>query len=142
MEGNLSGRIMAIDYGTKRTGIAVTDPLRIIPTALDTIDTNKLMDFLDGYFSREFVSLIVVGLPLHNDGTPTRLEEDIRGFLRSVQKKYPSLTVERVDEAFSSAKAQQIILQSGARRKKRQDKSLVDKVSAAVILHEFMDRHL
>ena len=139
---DLPGRIMSLDYGTKRTGIAVTDPLRLIATGLDTVDTHKLFPYLEAYFSKEKVSLLIIGLPLHADGTATKLEDDIRGFIRKIQKIFPDLTVDRIDESFSSAKAKQIILQSGASRKKRQDKSLLDKVSASLILQEYMDYHM
>lgn len=139
---DLPGRIMSLDYGTKRTGIAVTDPLRLIATGLDTVDTHKLFPYLEAYFSKEKVSLLIIGLPLHADGTATKLEDDIRGFIRKIQKIFPDLTVDRIDESFSSAKAKQIILQSGASRKKRQDKSLLDKVSASLLLQEYMDHHM
>lgn len=139
---DLPGRIMSLDYGSKRTGIAVTDPLRLIATGLDTVDTHKLLPYLEAYFSKEKVSLLIIGLPLHADGTATKLEDDIRGFIRKIQKSYPDLPIDRIDESFSSAKAKQVILQSGASRKKRQDKSLLDKVSASLILQEYMDYHM
>lgn len=139
---DLPGRIMSLDYGTKRTGIAVTDPLRLIATGLDTVDTHKLFTYLESYFKKEKVSLLIIGLPLHTDGTATKLEDDIRGFIRKIQKTYPDLTIDRIDESFSSAKAKQFILQSGASRKKRQDKSLLDKVSASIILQEYMDYYM
>lgn len=139
---DLQGRIMSLDYGTRRTGIAVTDPLRLIATGLDTVETHRLFPYLEAYFKKEKVSLLIIGLPLHADGTATKLEDDIRGFIRKIQKSYPDLTIDRIDESFSSAKAKQVIFQSGASRKKRQDKSLLDKVSASLILQEYMDYHM
>jgi len=140
MTVDLQGRVMALDYGTKRTGVAVTDPLRIICTPLKTVETPTLMSFLEDYFTTEYVSILVIGQPLNNEGLPTRMEDDIRGLIKKVKQKYPTLQIERIDESFSSSKAQQIIFQSGAKRKKRQDKSLIDKISAAVILQEYMER--
>lgn len=134
------GRILAIDYGTKRCGIAVTDPLRIIAQGLTTVTTKDLLTFLDSYFQEEEVDIIVIGEPLHKDGNPTAIHPQIVGLSRTISKKYPSKEVVLQDESYSSRDARQVILQSGAKKKKRQEKALVDKVSAGLILQEYLDR--
>lgn len=132
-------RILAIDYGAKRTGIAVSDPLKLIASGLDTVPTQDLLDFLANYFKEETVETIVVGLPTHPDGNPTNITHLVIGFIRKVKKLYPTIEVVTVDEHFTSAEAKDIILRSGAKKKKRQDKSLVDKVSAILILQSYME---
>jgi putative Holliday junction resolvase len=133
-------RILSIDYGTKRTGLAVTDPLQIIASGLDTVNTSELFDYLDGYFQEEEVEGVVVGEPFYPDGKPAQLSETINEFVQKLEKKYPDLKVFREDERYSSEEAKQIIRDSGAKKKKRQDKGLVDKVSAIIILEQFMRR--
>ncbi len=130
---------MSIDYGTKKTGIAVTDPLKIIANGLDTVPTNELMDFLDGYFFTETVEIIVFGTVMHADGTPGSNQEKINALMKNIQKKYPTIILTTFDESFTSERAKAIILQSGAKKKKRQDKSLVDKISAVLILQDYME---
>lgn len=137
-----TGRIMAIDYGTKRTGIAVTDPLQLIPMGLTTVATKDIYQFLEEYFIKEKVVLLLIGLPTHFDGTPTLLENDIRGFIRKISTKYPELNIERLDESYTSDIAREAIRKGGANRKKRQDKSLVDKMSALIMLQEYMQHNL
>ncbi|MEN0004083.1 MAG: Holliday junction resolvase RuvX [Bacteroidota bacterium] len=132
-------RILAIDYGTKRTGIAVTDPLQIIASGLDTVATQDLFAFLAHYFEQEEVETVVVGEPLHLDGQPTKIAHLVVGFVRKLQKLYPQIKVVLHDERYTSEDAKAIILQSGAKRKKRRDKALIDKVSAALILQDYMD---
>ncbi len=134
-------RILAIDYGRKRCGIAVSDPLQIIAGGLPTVETPRLREFLRDYMSREPVGTLVIGLPLHADGTSTELETDIQELIRFIHKLRPGLPVARIDEAFTSTRAKQVILDSGARKQKRRDKALVDKVSAVLILQEYMERH-
>ncbi|MCI5083856.1 MAG: Holliday junction resolvase RuvX [Saprospiraceae bacterium] len=135
-------RIMAIDYGTKRTGIAVSDPLQIIANGLNTVPTNTLMDFLEEYFKAEEVETIVIGEPRHADGNPTHVTPLVIGLERKLKKLYPEKTVLLQDEAFTSADARQIILQSGAKKKKRREKGLVDKISAVLILQAYMENQL
>lgn len=130
---------MAIDYGTKRTGIAVTDPLRLIAAPLDTVTTSDLFAFLAEYLSGEAVEKIVVGEPLHADGQPAQIHHLVIGFVRKLRKLYPDIEVVLHDERFTSEDARQVILQSGARKKKRRDKSLVDKVSAVLILQDYLE---
>lgn len=132
-------RVLAIDYGTKRTGIAVTDPLKLIASPLETISTDTLFAFLAGYLAKEEVETIVVGEPLHADGKPTPIHHLVMGVVRKLRKSFPHLNIELQDEAFSSEEARKVILQSGAKKQKRRDKSLVDKVSAAIILSEYLE---
>lgn len=132
---------MAIDYGTKRTGLAVSDPLQIIASGLDTITTHELLEFLSAYFKEEEVETIVIGEPRHADGNPTKITHFVIGLERKLKKLYPEKRVILQDEAFTSADAKQIILQSGAKKKKRRDKGLVDKISAVLILQEYMERN-
>lgn len=132
-------RIMGIDYGTKRTGIAVTDPLQIIASALTTVPTHELFDFIAKYLKEEEVEAIVVGEPMYPDGNPAQIADQVKGFVNKLRKQYPDIQVFMQDERYTSNMAKQIILQSGANRKKRQDKALVDKVSAAIILEDFLN---
>lgn len=131
-------RILGIDYGTKRTGIAATDPLQIIVNAVDTVATNELWAFLQDYLEREEVEKIVIGEPLTLDGKPAKITPLIVGFKRKIAKAYPHLEIASHDERFSSVAAKQIILQSGIKKKKRRDKSLVDKISAVLILQDYL----
>ncbi|MEM1218798.1 MAG: Holliday junction resolvase RuvX [Bacteroidota bacterium] len=134
------GRIMGIDYGSKRTGIAVTDPLRLIAQGLETVPTESLFPYLERYFKDEIVDQVVVGLPRHPDGNPTPITHLVIGFVRKLSKQYPALEVFEWEERFTSVAAQNIILQSGAKKSKRQDKGLVDTISAALILEDFMQQ--
>ncbi len=133
------GRVIGIDYGRKRTGIAVTDPDRIIATPLTTVPTHELMAFLVKYISDEDVDALVVGLPRQMDSSESESEQYIRPFIAQVEKRFPGLPVERVDERFTSMMAGRTIIESGVNRKARRDKSLVDKVSAAIILQTYLD---
>ncbi len=132
-------RIISIDYGTKRTGIAVTDPLQIIASGLDTVPTEQVFTFLKQYFQEEEVECMVVGLPLYPDGNPAQITPQIEQFVARVKQLFPDLKVVRQDERYTSEDAKRIILQSGVRKKKRRDKSLVDKVSAVLILQDYME---
>jgi putative holliday junction resolvase len=131
-------RIISIDYGLKRCGIATTDPLQIIVSALDTVDTDKLLVYLDRYISTELVEKMVVGLPTHKDGNFTCIKGDIDAFVAAFQKIWPSIVVDFADERFTSVMAKQVIIDSGAKKKKRQDKALVDRVSAVIILQKYL----
>lgn len=134
-------RILAIDYGTKRTGIAVTDPLQIIANGLDTVETKELLSYLETYFSEEEVETVVVGEPLHADDTPTYLEPHIIGFIRKLQKQFPELNIVRQDERFTSVMAKEALLESGLKQKKRRQKGLVDKMAATILLQEYLETH-
>lgn len=133
------GRIMAIDYGGKRTGIAVTDPLRIIASGLTTVPTKDLLGYIREYCRAEDVDVLVVGEPkrLHNEASD--IEKDIAKFLKKLKMVLPDLEVARVDERFTSKIASQSLIDSGLRKKKRQDKALLDEVSATIILQSYMD---
>ncbi|MBK9730226.1 MAG: Holliday junction resolvase RuvX [Chitinophagaceae bacterium] len=131
-------RILALDYGKKRTGIAVSDPLQIIATALETIETPQIFSFLHSYFLREAVECIVVGEPKNMNNTPSEISGDINNFIASFQQKFPAVPVKRIDERFTSKIASQTILAAGKNKKARRDKSLVDKVSAVIILQSYL----
>jgi putative holliday junction resolvase len=132
-------RIMAIDYGTKRVGIAVTDPNQIISTGLDTVHAKDVIEFLKKYFQREAVECIVVGEPKQMDATDSEMAVHANQFVRQLQKNFPSIPVKRVDERFTSKLAQQAILMSGVKKKGRQNKELVDMTSAIIILQSYME---
>ncbi len=132
------GRILAIDYGKKRCGIAVSDPLQIIATGLQTVATADLWAFLQEYIAKEEVECLVVGEPMQMDYTPSESERYIAPFVGRFRKAYPHIPLERVDERFTSRIARQAILDMGARRKQRQDKATIDKVSATLILQTYM----
>lgn len=133
------GRILSIDYGTKRTGIAVTDVLRIVPGGLATVATNELMQFLSDYFVKEPVDLIVVGYPTNMNGQDSASMSQIRPFVEKLRKRYPDKRVEMFDERFTSVLAHQAMLDSGMGRMARRNKALVDEISATIILESFMD---
>lgn len=132
-------RIIAIDYGMKRTGIAVTDELQIIATSLDTVETPKLFAFLDKYLTENKVQEIVVGLPMRMHGEVGQLEMEIQKFISKFKEKHPATPVFRQDESFTSKMASQAIFHAGVKKKKRQDKALIDKVSATIILQSYME---
>lgn len=132
------GRILALDYGSKRTGIAVTDELRIIASGLTTVDTSDLMDFLKTYIGSEKVDLMIVGKPTQKDGTPSAIESEIQKFLSQFEKQIPELPVIRLDERYTSKMAFQTMIDSGLKKKQRQNKALVDEISATIILQEYL----
>lgn len=133
-------RILAIDFGKKRTGIAVTDPGQIIANALTTVDTPKLLDFLKDYTDKEQVELFVVGLPIQTNGRPSENQQRVRGFVSRLKKAIPQIPVTFYDERFTSVLAHQTILESGVRKKRRrEDKGLVDEISACIILQDYME---
>ena len=129
---------MGIDYGTKRVGIAVTDPLQIIVNGLDTVPTPEIFDYLTNYIEQEDVECIVVGEPMHMDGTPAQIAHLIVGFKRKLKELFPDIKIDSQDERFTSREAKEIILKSGTKKKKRRDKSLVDKISAVLILQDYL----
>ena len=133
---------MGIDYGTKRTGIAVTDPLQMIAAGLTTVATGELENWLSDYLATESVEKIVLGEPLHHDDRPAQYHHLVVGLARKLTKKYPDTEVVMWDERFTSQSAKQVILHSGAGKKKRQKKELVDKVSAALILQDYMQNRV
>lgn len=132
------GRVLAIDYGTKRCGIAETDPLRIIASPLTSVEPAKLMDFLAEYQKREQVDCIVIGEVVRHDGTYNPIEEHIQGFIKKLQKQFPDIKIERQDERFTSADALESMIRAGSKKKDRRNKGNIDAVSAAIILQEFL----
>lgn len=133
------GRIMAFDYGTKRVGIAVTDPLQIIATGLDTIHPKDAVDFLKKYLQTETVDCFVIGYPTQMDGSPSENAQHAKGFGTILKKQFPNIPQHFADERFTSIMAQQAIMQSGLKKSDRRDKGLVDTISATIILQYFMD---
>lgn len=133
---------MAIDYGTKRIGIAVSDPLKIIASGLETVPNAEIFNFLETYFFTENVECIVVGEPKRSDGSESPIQHLIVGFIRKLKKLYPEIEITTYNEQFSSQRAAETIRLSGAKRKKRQNKALVDTVSAAIILKDYMEENV
>lgn len=133
------GQIMAIDYGRKRTGIAVTDDMQIIASGLETVETVNLQSFLKKYFSENMVDSVVVGLPTDLKGNLSEIETDIQQFIAQLAVDFPELPVHRLDERFTSKMASFYISKSGKSKKSRQDKGLIDKVSAVIILQNFLE---
>lgn len=131
-------RVMAFDYGTKRIGIAVTDPLQIIATGLDTLHPNKIIDFLKSYLQTEQVERFVVGEPKQMDNTPSQSAMHVKGFANLLKKTFPNIPVEMLDERFTSKMASAVIAQSGMGKKARQNKGLVDNISAIILLQSWM----
>ena len=131
-------RIMAIDYGKKRTGIAVTDPLQIIATGLTTIESHKLIPFLKEYFSREQVEKILIGMPKNWDESDTHGTEPARKAVEKIKKAFPQTPLEEVDERYTSKMAKDAIMQMGLKKKDRREKALVDEIAATIILQEYL----
>ena len=131
---------MAIDYGRKRTGLAVTDELQIIATALTTVETQKLMPFLVDYTSREKVDCFVVGEAKRMDNTPSESAQYIEPFVAKLKERFPTIPVERIDERFTSKIAFQAMIDGGLKKKQRQNKALIDTVSAVIILQSYMQK--
>ena len=131
-------RILSIDYGKKRTGIAVTDPLQIIANGLATVSTSELLSYLKDYLSREQVERIIIGRPLQTNGQPSENLQRVEQFVNRWKKEMPDVPVEYVDERFTSVLAHQAMIDGGLRKKARQDKALVDKISATIILEDYM----
>lgn len=132
------GRILAIDFGKKRTGIAVTDELQLIASGLTTVETNQLIPFLKKYTSEEDVELFVVGKPKQMNNSDSESEALIISFLGKLKKEIPLIPVERVDERFTSKIAFQTMIDGGLKRNKRKDKALIDKISATIILQSYL----
>ena len=132
-------RLLSIDYGKKRTGIAVSDPLQIIANGLTTVETPKLFDFLNDYLQKEQVATIIVGLPKQMSGEMSENMRRIEPFVNRLRKLYPQIAVEYFDERFSSKMALQAMIDGGVKKKDRQNKALVDEVSATIILQGYME---
>ncbi len=133
------GRILAIDYGRKRVGIAVTDPLKIIANGLTTVKSCDVLKFLSDYLSKEFVELIVVGLPKTMNNEESDSMQYIKPFVEKLKKQHPNVPIEMYDERFTSVLAHKAMLEGGLKKKERQNKALVDEISATIILQSFME---
>lgn len=133
------GRILAIDYGRKRVGIAVTDPCGIIATGLQTVPAHEVLVFLQQYILREEVKLFVVGHPKQMDNTDSESMRYIKPFMTALKRKFPDIPVEMYDERFTSVLAHRALLEGGAKKKTRQDKGLIDTMSATIILTSYME---
>jgi putative holliday junction resolvase len=135
----MMGRILAIDYGRKKTGLAVTDPLQIIANGLDTIRSMDVLAFIDKYSKTEQLDRIVVGHPLQNSGADSESMRYIKPFVASLKNKFPLIPVEMVDERYTSKMAFQTMIDAGLKKTDRQNKELVDKISATIILQSYME---
>lgn len=131
---------MAIDYGAKRTGIAITDDMQIIATGLTTVDTPKLLSFLMEYFKKEKVETILVGDPKQMNGMPSESAEMINAFVKKLRNQVNEIEIVRVDERFTSKLAFQSLIQGGAKKKQRQDKGLIDEISATILLQDYLSQ--
>lgn len=133
-------RILALDYGTKRTGVAITDELQLIASGLTTVETGKLLPFLKEYFANESVDLVIVGEPKQKDGNHSNVEEHILKFITKFNLAFPEMNMERMDERFTSKMAFQTMIDSGLKKKQRQNKALVDEISATIILQDYLNK--
>ena len=131
-------RILALDYGLKRTGIAVTDPLQIIASPLETISTDILLDFLKRYFIQEDVQEVVIGMPVNLQGNDTHSTEDVRQFLLKFKIVFPEKKITTVDERFTSKLALDAMIKGGMKKKQRSNKETIDKLSATIILQDYL----
>jgi putative holliday junction resolvase len=131
-------RIMAIDYGLKRTGIAVTDPLKIIASALTAIESTRIFTFLEEYFKKECVELILIGLPRNLDDSPTHLTEDVMRIVGVIKKKFPEIPVKAIDERYSSTMASRAMVDMGMKKSRRREKGIIDQVAATMMLQEYL----
>ena len=136
------GQILAVDFGKKRCGLAATDDLRIIASGLDTVETSVLMEYLRKYFEKNTVDEVVIGLPTDLKGNMSEVEEDIQKFIEEFKNEFPEISVVRFDERFTSKMASYFISQSGKNKKQRQEKGLIDKVSATLILQQYLEQKL
>jgi putative holliday junction resolvase len=134
-------RILCIDYGSKRTGIAVTDPLQIISTGLTTVDTHKLVSFLKKYFLDEPVELIIIGQPKNLDNSDTHATPFVNAVIIQLKKEFPQIPIKTVDERYTSKMAKQAMLEMGLKKKDRRNKRTVDEIAATIMLQEYMQNH-
>ena len=134
-------RIIGIDYGRKRVGVAVSDPLRIFASALDTVPAAKIIDYIKNYAQKEAVVRFVVGYPVNMDNTPSEAAADVDRFLKQLARAFPGVPVSLEDERFTSVLAHRAMIEGGMKAKDRRDKMSVDKISAAIILQGWLDRN-
>ena len=135
-------RILSIDYGAKRTGLAVTDPLQIIASGLTAVDTKDLVPFLKKYLQEEAVELIIIGEPKNWDETDTHATPLVQAFIKRLQKEFPAMPVQTVDERYTSKMAVQAMHEMGMKKKDRQNKKNVDEIAATIMLQEYLNRHV
>lgn len=138
-DNRIMGRILAIDYGRKRTGIAVSDPLQLIANGLTTVPTHQLLTYILDYVAHEQVERILVGLPKQMNNEASESMKYIEPFVRSLKKKLPEMPIEYVDERFTSVLAHHAMLEGGLKKKDRRDKALVDEISATIILRDYLE---
>ena len=131
-------RILSIDYGLKRTGIAVTDPFQIIASGLTTVESKQLIPFLKDYFSREPVELVIIGEPKNWDDSDTHATPLVEKCIKNLQKNFPQMPIKRVDERYTSKMARDSMLEMGLKKKQRRNKALVDEIAATILLQEYM----
>lgn len=134
------GRVLAVDYGTKRVGLAVTDPSQIIANPMDTIHSKDVVDFIKSYCAKEKVDAIVIGEPKRMNNEASDVEGEIQQFIKKLNVVLPDMKIERVDERFTSKMAFQAMIDGGLKKKDRQDKATIDKISATIILQTYLDR--
>jgi len=132
-------QILAIDYGKKRTGIAVTDDMQIIASGLTTVDSGKLLSFLKDYFSKNNVEKVIVGEPKQMDGSASESAEIIEKFVIQFKKEFPTIPLEKIDERFTSKMAFQSMIDSGMKKKQRQNKGLIDEIAATILLQDYLN---
>lgn len=133
------GRLLAIDYGTKRTGLAVTDPLKIIATGLTTVPTHTLLTYLKEYFTKEAVEYVIIGMPKQMNNEFSENMKHIELFVKKFCAQFPSTPIEYYDERFTSVIAQRSMIESGMKKKNRQNKATIDEISATIILQDYME---
>lgn len=133
-------RILAIDYGLKRTGLAVTDPLQIIANGLTTIESPRLINFLKDYFRKEEVEMIIIGEPKNWDDTDTHATPLVKKIIEKLKKEFPQMPVTMVDERFTSKMASRAMIDMGMKKKQRRNKALIDEIAATIMLQEYMER--
>ncbi|MFN8248242.1 MAG: Holliday junction resolvase RuvX [Ferruginibacter sp.] len=131
-------RILAIDYGGKRTGIAVTDPMQIIATGLTTIASGELINFLKKYFQQEQVELVIIGMPKNWDESDTHATGLVKDAIRKIKKEFPAMPLKEVDERYTSKMAKDAMLEMGLKKKDRRDKKIVDEIAATIMLQEYL----
>lgn len=131
-------RILSIDYGLKRTGLAVTDPLKIIATGLTTVESKQLIPFLRDYFSKEEVELIIIGEPKNWDDTDTHATPLVEKCIKDLQKNFPKIPIKKVDERYTSKMAKDAMLEMGLKKQQRRNKKLVDEIAATIMLQEYL----
>lgn len=134
-------RILALDYGKKRTGVAVSDPLKIIAQGLTTVETKELIGYLKSYFKTEEVEKVIIGYPLNMDSTPTDATPLVEKFIGKYQHVFPDMPIEKVDERLSSRMASQAISGMGLKKKDREEKGLIDTVAATILLQDYLEKH-